>query len=470
MSGRLLRIAVIGHANTGKTSLLRTLLRDVGFGEVSDEPGTTREVAAGVLTVAGRPAVELFDTPGLEESSTLLEVLEQGRTSLRVDGPAMIEAFLSSPRASDGLAQEAKAIRQVLACDVALYVIDARDPVLGRHRDELRILTLCARPVVPVLNFIASPDARTATWRSELARVNMHAAAEFDTVVLEADGEVRLFEKIRSLADAHRATLDALIDERRQERRRLIHASARLIADTLVDVAAFAIETPLHDARATEQATDDMRNAIRRREQQCVDDLLRLHRFRPDDAIASPLPVDGGTWGQDLFSVEALEEYGVRGGKGAAAGAMVGLALDVMFGGMSLGAAAALGASIGAAVNAGRLPGRQLVRRLRGRAELRANEQTLMLMASRETHLARALLHRGHAAIAPARTIDGLSPSEDASPILRLFRRAARHHAWSRLNAGNAVVIALSDRGRIDTVDEAASLLIRWIDASVERS
>ena len=31
-------------------------------------------------------------------------------------------------------------MRQVLASDVALYVIDARDRVLGKHRDELDIL------------------------------------------------------------------------------------------------------------------------------------------------------------------------------------------------------------------------------------------------------------------------------------------------------------------------------------------
>ena len=31
-------LAVVGHTNVGKTSLLRTLLRDVAFGEVSHRP------------------------------------------------------------------------------------------------------------------------------------------------------------------------------------------------------------------------------------------------------------------------------------------------------------------------------------------------------------------------------------------------------------------------------------------------
>lgn len=464
MNNGLFRLAVVGHANTGKTSLLRTLLRDVRFGEVSDEPGTTREVAAGMLTVGGRPALELFDTPGLEDSSALLETLERGRSSLRVDGPAMIESFLHSPDAAGRFAQEAKAIRQVIACDAALYMIDARDPVLGRHRDELRILSLCARPIVPVLNFTASREARTVPWRAELARVNMHTVAEFDTVVLEAEGEIRLFEKIRSLADAHRATLDGLIAERREDRRRLVRASARLIADMLVDAAAHSVETPLSDEAASRRVMDSLRDLVRRREQQCVDDLLRLHRFRAEDVVASPLPVEEGRWGRDLFSAEALEEYGVRGGKGAAAGAMIGLALDVMFGGLSLGAATAVGASIGAALNAGRLPGRHLLQRLRGRVELRINEQTLILMAMRETHLVNALLHRGHAAVAPARMPDITSTDQDTALLVRSLRRAARNPSWSRLSSNQPTAGNLGDRRRLETLEALADLLTSRIE------
>ena len=44
--------------------------------------------------------------------------------------------------------------------------------------DELAILAWCSRPIVPVLNFIATDEARTATWREHLARVALHAVAE----------------------------------------------------------------------------------------------------------------------------------------------------------------------------------------------------------------------------------------------------------------------------------------------------
>ncbi len=158
----LVKVAVVGHTNTGKTSLLRTLTRDVEFGEVSDRPATTRHVEGTSVSVDGETLLELYDTPGLEDSIGLLDHLEAMRGGRRVEGIELIKGFLAAPEARGAFSQEAKAIGRVLQSDIALYVIDARDRVLGKHRDELDILARCARPVVPVLNFTASADARTS--------------------------------------------------------------------------------------------------------------------------------------------------------------------------------------------------------------------------------------------------------------------------------------------------------------------
>jgi len=61
----VLWIAIVGHTNTGKTSLLRTLTRDRTFGEVADSAGTTRHVQAATVTLENRDALIWFDTPGL---------------------------------------------------------------------------------------------------------------------------------------------------------------------------------------------------------------------------------------------------------------------------------------------------------------------------------------------------------------------------------------------------------------------
>src|SRR3546814_21114562 len=94
----VLRLAVAGHTNTGKTSLLRTLTRDTGFGQVDDSPGTTRHVEGARLLADGVVMVELYDTPGMEDGIALLDYLDVlAPPSERLAGPERIPRFLQSP-------------------------------------------------------------------------------------------------------------------------------------------------------------------------------------------------------------------------------------------------------------------------------------------------------------------------------------------------------------------------------------
>ncbi|NLC34843.1 MAG: hypothetical protein GX772_00055, partial [Alcaligenaceae bacterium] len=147
VQARVLRLAVVGHTNTGKTSLLRTLSRNPEFGDVQDSPGTTRHVEGLRLLAGGATAIELFDTPGMEDGMALLDYLEQlTRPGERLDGPARIQRFLASPESLRRFEQEARVLRKLLECDAGIYVIDARDPVLAKHRDELAVLASCGHP------------------------------------------------------------------------------------------------------------------------------------------------------------------------------------------------------------------------------------------------------------------------------------------------------------------------------------
>ena len=134
-----IRIAVVGHTNAGKTSLLRTLTRNVDFGEVSDRPGTPRHAESIDLRMHGQTAVRFFDTPGLEDSIALLDYLNSLPGSTR---PERVRAFLAGPEARGVFEQEAKVLRALLdEADAAMYVIDSREAVLPKYRAEFEILT-----------------------------------------------------------------------------------------------------------------------------------------------------------------------------------------------------------------------------------------------------------------------------------------------------------------------------------------
>lgn len=428
-----LRIAVVGHTNTGKTSLLRTLTRDTTFGIVSDRPATTRRVEGASLMIEGEPRVALFDTPGLEDSSGLLELLERMREELGFDWVETIARFLQSEEAAGQYAQEAKALAQILRSDVVLYVIDARDRVLGKYRDELEILGRCGVPVVPVLNFTAGPEARRDLWREQLARANMHAVTEFDTVALDLESERRLYETVKILAGRFRTTIDALVADIEARRGWLLQASSKLLADLLIDVASRVILAQRAKPQRVADAIDSLKEGVRSREQHFVDQLLDLHRFGPGDYAYVQLPLSEGAWGTDLFNPEALRQFGIRTTSAAAAGAAAGLAVDAVVGGVTLGAAAAVGAVLGALYGVVRDKGSDLLAWIAGYSELRVDDATLRLLAIRNAILIDALFRRGHASQQPVHLDHKAVAPFDVTPVMTALTAARAHPKWSRI-------------------------------------
>ena len=426
-----LKLAVVGHTNVGKTSLLRTLTRDVGFGEVSHRPSTTRHVEGARLSVDGQPLLELYDTPGLEDAIALLDYLE--RPGERLDGPARLARFLDGSEARQRFEQEAKVLRQLLASDAGLYVIDAREPVLAKYRDELEVLAGCGKPLLPVLNFVSSAEQREGDWRDALARLGLHALVRFDSVAPPEDGERRLYESLALLLEHARPALQRLIDDQEAQRLARQHSAARLIAELLVDCAACR-RSVASDAELEQQAIGELRQAIRQREQRCVEALLKLYAFRPEDAAASDLPLLDGRWGDDLFNPETLKQLGVRVGGGIAAGAAAGAGVDLLVGGLTLGAAALAGAIAGGALQTARSYGSRLLGKLKGQRELTLDDSVLRLLALRQRQLVQALNRRGHAALDSIRLATPEDKSWREGKLPEALNKARAHPQWSSLN------------------------------------
>lgn len=456
-STRAIRLAVVGHTNVGKTSLLRTLTGDVSFGEVSHRPSTTRHVEGARLSVDGEALVELYDTPGLEDAIALLDYLERlDRPGERLDGPARLTRFLEGSEARQRFEQEAKVMRQLLDSDAGLYVIDAREPVLAKYRDELAVLASCGKPLLPVLNFVSAQQHREPEWREALSRLGLHALVRFDSVAPPEDGGRRLYESLALLLESARPRLERLIDDQEKQRTAKRHSAARLIAELLIDCAACrrSVETT---ADQEQQAVETLRKAVRQREQQCVEALLKLYAFRKDDVSSSDLPLMEGRWGDDLFNPETLKLMGVRVGGGVAAGAAAGAGVDLMVGGVTLGAAALVGAIAGGALSTARSYGGRLLGKLKGRRELTVDDAVLRLLALRQRHLLLALGVRGHAAL---HSIELTTPQDKTwrkGKIPEPLSRARAHPQWSTLNPQPKP----NQAERQEAIDELAAVVLQ---------
>lgn len=439
-----LTLAVVGHTNTGKTSLLRTLLRNTHFGEVQDSAGTTRHVEAAQLLLHGQPYIELRDTPGLEDSIALsrqLRLIQDRR------GRACLEHFVqtSEPPAAEEFEQEIKVLKQALECHAMLYVIDCREPVLEKYRQEIFSLSLAARPILPVLNFIRGDSSQLREWRSALAELGLHALVEFDTVAFDFEAEKRLYQKLQTLLESWYQPLQTLLEYRAAEWQLMRGACVAQVALLLVEMATTTAPFAKDAARAPQ--LQHLQQRVRQREQQCLNAVLELLHFSAADVELSNLPVQNGEWQLDLFAPETLKTFGLDAASAAVTGAALGAGVDLLLAGVSLGAASLTGAALGTAWHTGRRYGKDLLARLRGEKILCIDDTTLNLLLLRQLSLLRHLFQRGHAALTPVRvdTREQHALPEGWHSQLRAMRRLLVTKAGSETRAHQDLVAQLKN-------------------------
>ena len=418
-----LSLAVVGHTNTGKTSLMRTLLRDSRFGEVKNAAATTRHVAQAALGDGVETWLYLHDTPGLEDAGGVLDWLEEN-TSPQHEGIERLQQFLDSPAAQNEWAQEAKVLRQVLASDAALYVVDAREDVLPKYKDELTVLSWCAKPVMPVFNFIHGQNMDE--WQTLLARRSLHVSSRFDTVAFDFSGEMVLWQQLATLLGQPPA-LSALMAFRQQEWQQLERQAYVLVAQFLLDAAACVRQ--FEDKSRAQAVLDEMQAAVAAHESSLHQQLFALYRFYYSDADIQGQQVLRA-FRQNPFDAELLKDYGIRTGKAAATGALLGLGVDALTLGTSLG----LGATIGGVL--GGLAGnwQVLYDKIQGIETLMIDNATLTLLAARSLHLLQTLKSRGHAATNSVVLQDKVALPWKADALPKVLQQARLQPKWSALN------------------------------------
>jgi len=393
-----INVAVVGHTNAGKTSLIRTLLRDDQFGNIDDAAGTTRSVEKSVIFAGDDAVLNLFDTPGFEDSSALLQALEDLSKTVEAKFPAdLLHSLISQAEKFPEFEQEAKVLRQSLNSDVLLYIIDVREPLLGKYSDEVEILSKAGKPILPVFNFIAGNSEPLMRWREQMAQFNLHAALEFDTIAFDFEAEKRLYQKLQSLLERRYDTLQTLIDYRQEVWKNLVHAAAQRIFQLLTEVACYRLEVAAKDGISDTDVTS-MQCFVREAEQLALRDLLSIFAFTQMDVELQQLAVRNGQWELDIFSPHALKDFGLNAGATALKGAAAGAGIDLMVGGMSLGAATMLGAALGAGWATLRRYQQELVAAWQGHKWLCADDDTVSLLYLRQRKLLLSLTQRGHAA------------------------------------------------------------------------
>ncbi|MEM7247275.1 MAG: DUF3482 domain-containing protein [Acidobacteriota bacterium] len=397
MSGPL-RLGVVGHVNTGKTSLICTLARRDDLAVADGR--TTRRRREVSFRLGGRPLLVLVDTPGFELAPQILEELDRVRreSSTRLDDRDALDRVLNEPalRESELYSLDLEALEAALACDLLLHVVDVTETPLEHLREELALLVRTTKPVIGVLNFAADPASRADEWREVYRREKVHAQVAFDVMVADAEAEAELFATLTTvLPPERRGALDDLQRARRVQARQRREESLRLIAAFLVEARTQRCDVGADVVDAERLVREELEETTRRREAELHRALGKAHGFAGDEVRSRAREAESEVLRDDLFSPDTWKRAapGLLGLM--AGGATAGVGVDVLLGGSSLGLGAILGGAVG--LVSGLVRKTLDVQRRGDRLEAELTPDFALVLLARALAVVRAYEERTHA-------------------------------------------------------------------------
>lgn len=347
-------LAIVGHPNKGKSSIVATLAEDETV-VVSPDPGTTRESRGFQMRSDGRVLYELVDTPGFQRPRALLEWLQSHERSAS-ERPAVLREFVTRHAGDPRFKDECELLRPILAGAGILYVVDGAHPYGGEYEAEMEILRWSGQPRMALINMIGSGD-HVEEWRRALNQY-FSIVRVFDALRADFGKRLELLRAFRELTEADQSwaqSLQQAVDVLQKDRKTRQQRAAAEIADLLIEVLAASESAPCPEgadqAQLSKDLTERLRKRIRERERSARRAVQELYRHR---ALQMQSP-DFDLLTEDLFSERSFSVFGLSNTQlsmtGAATGALAGGVIDVAVGGASL----LLGAGLGAVLGSNRL-------------------------------------------------------------------------------------------------------------------
>jgi len=175
-----IKIAVAGHTNVGKTTLIRTLMR-LNVGEVGDAPNVTKK---GKLYYYDGLQATFIDTPGFVYPSIAIDYLNR--------------EILSAVK-KEKMALDLDAINSIEQSDIVIYLVNLSVAYDGSYEDEMEVVRRVQPKTVAILNQYyqnlqgggyEKVENRCRQWKEILNKQGIN-----NTIVFDAHWDKRSKEK-----------------------------------------------------------------------------------------------------------------------------------------------------------------------------------------------------------------------------------------------------------------------------------
>ena len=131
-------------------------------------------------------------------------------------------------------------------------MIDIRQAPLGKYLDELALLASANKPIIPILNFSASPSAHLKLGVKSWPERHLHAVIKYDTVAFYFEDEKRLYQSIQSLMPEDYDAIKHLIASREEAAQLRRTMATNQLAELILKAASTRIECSSYPPKPSE--------------------------------------------------------------------------------------------------------------------------------------------------------------------------------------------------------------------------
>ncbi len=341
------RLAIMGHPNAGKSSVVATLTENDRIA-IDQRAGTTTESDVYPVIIDGQTVIEFIDTPGFQNPSAILEWFQAHGTQSDLAG-----AFVQAHRADPLFAHDCALLEPVGAGAGIILVVDGSKRIKEKDRIEIELLRLTARPRMAILNNLTKQPRYMEQWQDALSKA-FNSVREFNAHRATYAERVKLLSALKSIDQRWEPRLEQTIDAFVRDWERRIDQAAITILDLLRESLSFRYSQSFKNNKLVfKSGQDRAKEAV----MAAFGDGLRALEARAQEQVRANFRhnvwnlAPGSILDQDLLSEEVSKSLGISRGQlamaGIAAGAASGATIDLATAGNSLGAAAFLGAAAG---------------------------------------------------------------------------------------------------------------------------
>lgn len=342
-----LQLAIMGHPNAGKSSVVATLTENDSI-DIGNVPGTTTWSDHYPVIIDGRTVIEFIDTPGFQNPGHLLEWFKAHK-----DEENVAAVFIEAHESNALYVHDCELLRPVSQGAGIILVVDGSTRIRQKDRDEIELLRLTRRPRMAILNNLTNRENYLSQWDSEL-RMSFNSVREFNAHRATYAERIDLLNALKSIEQGWEPRFKEAISTFEKDWDNRIEQTVETIIELFRTVLEYRvskrvdpqkISTRTGEKRVKAQLVKRLEEGIRRFEKDAQQE-IRAH-FRHKVWNTPP----GSLLMEDLFSDEVRHGLGLSKTQlalaGAAAGGIAGGLLDATTAGLTHGSFALLGAAGG---------------------------------------------------------------------------------------------------------------------------